>query len=145
MPARILLCNDGSANAARAADSAIEIARKFSADVIVLHVASSPPIDVFALDLDPALNREELRQESAAHQEADLCRVAIRLEAAGLHYHLRRAVGQPVDEIVRAAEAEHADLIVVGSRGLGGFQRLLLGSVSDGVVHHAHCPVMVVR
>jgi nucleotide-binding universal stress UspA family protein len=52
-------------------------------------------------------------------------------------------VGQPADEILFAAR--DADLIVLGARGLGPFQRLLLGSVSDRVLHHAPCPVLVVR
>lgn len=51
--------------------------------------------------------------------------------------------GQPAEELLRAAK--DADLVVVGSRGLGGFKRLMLGSVSDQVVHHATCPVLVVH
>jgi nucleotide-binding universal stress UspA family protein len=51
--------------------------------------------------------------------------------------------GQPAEALLGAAE--DADLIVVGSRGLGGFKRLMLGSVSDQVVHHAVCPVLVVH
>lgn len=51
--------------------------------------------------------------------------------------------GQPAEALLGAAE--DAELIVVGSRGLGGFKRLMLGSVSDQVVHHAMCPVLVVH
>jgi nucleotide-binding universal stress UspA family protein len=53
--------------------------------------------------------------------------------------------GDPGESIVEAARAEHADLIVVGSHGRGGVGRFLIGSVSDHVVRHAPCPVMVVR
>ena len=53
--------------------------------------------------------------------------------------------GDPGEAIVEAAEAEHADLIVVGTHGRSGVSRFLIGSVSDYVVRHAHCPVMVVR
>jgi nucleotide-binding universal stress UspA family protein len=49
------------------------------------------------------------------------------------------------DQIVRVAEDIGAGLIVIGSRGLGGLRRALMASVSDAVVRHAHCPVMVVR
>jgi hypothetical protein len=54
-------------------------------------------------------------------------------------------LGDPDKEIVKFAEDAHADLIVLGSRGLGRLRRALLGSVSDSVVRHAHCPVLVVR
>jgi nucleotide-binding universal stress UspA family protein len=54
-------------------------------------------------------------------------------------------VGRADDKIVLLAEELGAGLIVMGSRGQGGIRRALLGSVSSSVVHHAHCPVMVVR
>jgi nucleotide-binding universal stress UspA family protein len=53
--------------------------------------------------------------------------------------------GDPGDSIAAAAEAEHADIVVVGTRGRSGAERMLLGSVSDHVVRHADCPVLVVR
>ena len=54
-------------------------------------------------------------------------------------------VGLPAAEILRLAEGLDVGLIVMGSRGLGGIRRALMGSVSDSVVRHAHCPVLVVR
>ena len=57
--------------------------------------------------------------------------------------HLRS--GDPDKEILRTAESLGVGLIVVGSRGLGALSRALMGSVSDSVVKHAHCPVLVVR
>jgi nucleotide-binding universal stress UspA family protein len=57
--------------------------------------------------------------------------------------HLR--TGEPNGEIVALAEEIGAGLIVMGSQGLGGVRRALMGSVSDSVVRHAHCPVMVMR
>ena len=59
--------------------------------------------------------------------------------------HLRIAGRYRAQQIVRVAEDIEAGLIVMGSRGLGGIRRALMGSVSDSVVRHAHCPVMVVR
>ena len=53
--------------------------------------------------------------------------------------------GEPGEAIVAAAESENADMIVVGSHGRSGVSRFLIGSVSDYVVRHAHCPVMVIR
>ncbi len=63
--------------------------------------------------------------------------------AAIKHAHL--ALGDLRKEIVKLGEELEAGLIVVGSRGLGGLSRALMGSVSDAVVRHAHCPVLVVR
>ncbi|AHY48029.1 Universal stress protein family [Rubrobacter radiotolerans] len=54
-------------------------------------------------------------------------------------------MGRPDAEVVALAEEIGAGLIVLGSRGLGGMKRVLMGSVSDSVVRHAHCPVLVVR
>jgi len=53
--------------------------------------------------------------------------------------------GRPEAEIVTLAEEIGAGLIVMGSRGVGGIRRALMGSVSDSVLQHAHCPVLVVR
>ena len=57
--------------------------------------------------------------------------------------HLIR--GRPDRELVRLSEEIGAGLIIMGSRGLGGVRRALMGSVSDSVVRHAHCPVLIVR
>jgi nucleotide-binding universal stress UspA family protein len=68
------------------------------------------------------------------------------IHAAGgsvTHSHLK--VGKPEEEIVALAEELGAGLIMLGSRGRGGMRRALMGSVSDAVTRHAHCPVMVVR
>jgi nucleotide-binding universal stress UspA family protein len=53
-------------------------------------------------------------------------------------------LGRPDEEIVLLANEIHTGLVVVGSRGLGGMRRLLMGSLADSVVRHAHCPVFVV-
>jgi nucleotide-binding universal stress UspA family protein len=62
---------------------------------------------------------------------------------SGAQGHLR--IGRSAEEIVALAEELGVGLIVMGSRGLGGLKRALMGSVSDSVVHYAHCSVLVVR
>lgn len=57
----------------------------------------------------------------------------------------RLMMGSPVDQILTASEEIGAGLLIVGRRGLGGVKRLLMGSVSEGVVHHTRCPVLVPR
>ena len=66
-------------------------------------------------------------------------------EAGGKVAQTHLKAGRADDEIVSLAEEEGAGLIVMGSRGQGGIQRALMGSVSAAVVQHAHCPVLVVR
>ncbi|TXH45330.1 MAG: universal stress protein [Actinobacteria bacterium] len=62
-----------------------------------------------------------------------------------LQVQMTDVMGNPAAALMDAAEADEADMIVVGSRGRGGFKRLLLGSVSEQCATHAHCPVVVVR
>ena len=57
----------------------------------------------------------------------------------------RMLMGPPGQVLCEVAEAEHAQLIVVGTRGYGTIRRTILGSVSDYVIHHAHCPAAVIR
>ena len=66
-------------------------------------------------------------------------------EAGGKVAQTHLKVGRADDKIVSLAEEVGAGLIVMGSRGQGGIRRALMGSVSDSLVRHAHCPVMVVR
>ena len=63
----------------------------------------------------------------------------------GVEVETHARQGHPAEVIIEVANQEHADLIVVGSRGLTGIQRYLLGSVSSKVSEHAHCNVMIVR
>ena len=68
-----------------------------------------------------------------------------RLELLGAVVQAHLKIGGPVEEIVALAEETGAGLILLGSRGLGGVGRALMGSVSEFVARHAHCPVLVVR
>ena len=67
------------------------------------------------------------------------------LQAAGVPYAFRLETGHPAEVIVRLAETDGFDLVVLGSRGLGGVKEFLLGSVSNRVSHHARCPVLIVH
>ena len=148
-PTRILLATDGSGEAELAASTAADLANSTNSELHVVTVARGTP--------DPAYHTHEagLRYETyeealqAVKGEAQkvLDEQVRKVEGAGgtvSEAHLR--IGERRDQaIVRSAEELGAGLIVLGSRGVGGMRRALMGSVSDSVIRHAHCPVMVVR
>lgn len=149
MLTRILLCVDGSQHSVRASRAAAEIARRFDAEVTLLSVFSRA-IPYVPVGSDGgmafAYTETDADPEIAARFHEDAQREAARvLSEQHVSFQTLSEVGQPVDSITQVAESVRADLIVLGSRGLGGFTRLLLGSVSDGVLHHAPCAVLIVR
>lgn len=144
MFSKILLATDGSDLALASAKVAATLAKKFTADLIVVTIFALPtsirpfpPLAGLDLDVDKAAIDKG--------QEEILTRTAQVLDAQGVTYMPWKEMGHPAATIIRVAEEEKCDLIVLGSRGLGGVMRFLLGSVSDAVAHHAHCPVLIVR
>jgi nucleotide-binding universal stress UspA family protein len=145
MFSHILVCSDGSEPALKAAQTAAEIAQKFNARVTLLNVYIPPADILYAAAPSRKVHYQlDVKARDRAHTEVER-RTGKVFESAGVRYACRRGTGQAVEHIVRAAEKENADLIVLGSRGMGIFQRFMLGSVSDGVLHHAPCPVLIVR
>lgn len=147
-PTKILLATDGSEEADLALTTAADLAEKTDSE---LHVAFVFPTAVQRPFPNPILARpaEEMEHEleEAMHQAQEfLDRQVERVKSEGVSVaeaHLVR--GRPDREIVHISEEVGAGLVVMGSRGLGGVRRALMGSVSDSVVRHAHCPVLIVR
>ena len=143
-PTRILLATDGSEEAELAALRAVELADATDSELHVVHVEVVPS---FLVSYPGTLGYERRLYEQIEEMSRELLRKqSWRVKAAGgtvAGTHLR--MGQVDLEIVALAEEIQADLIVMGCRGLGGVRRALMGSVSDSVVRHAHCPVLVVR
>ena len=143
-PTRILLATDGSEEAELAALRAVELAKNTDSELHVVHVGVVP---IFLKSYPGTLGYYGKLYEQIEEVSRELLRKqSWRVKAAGgtvAGTHLR--MGQVDLEIVALAEELGADLIVMGSRGLGGVRRALMGSVSDSVVRHAHCPVLVVR
>jgi nucleotide-binding universal stress UspA family protein len=133
-PAKILLATDGSDKAELAATAAAELAKSTASELQVAHVAAQYPYARAAGEELPDVAQQVLDEQVSRLQQAGVT-VA---EA-----HVR--VGPPAAVIVALAEHMGAQLIIMGSRGMGGIRRALMGSVSDSVVSHAHCAVMVVR
>ncbi len=136
---RILFAADGSEHARRALDITRELARRSNATVIVVH--TYPGVS----EVLGSPNYDRLLAEQLAAAEAVMSAAAGPLEAAGLTVKRELLEGPPADAILRVAEVRECDLIVMGARGLGSLGSLLLGSVSQHVIQHARCPVLVVR
>ena len=147
MFAKILVCSDGSAKAIEAATVAAQIACRFGSEIVLLSVYDPSVLPAATMGipggaLDTTVDSGAFAEQTQLGVEHETGKV---FAEAGLNYKARHELGHPVDRIISAAHDEHADLIVLGSRGIGGFERLLLGSVSEGVLRHAHCPVLAVR
>jgi nucleotide-binding universal stress UspA family protein len=139
-PTRILLATDGSKEAALAARTALDLADKTNSELHIVYVHQPPQVP-FAYD-----ERYPEPEAPGGEEQARLERQVRNIEEAGgtvAGAHLRE--GDPDAEIVAFGEELGAGLIVMGSRGHGGIRRALMGSVSDSVVRHAHCPVLVIR
>ena len=142
-PTKILLATDGSREASLAARTAVNLADETGSELhvaFVLRTQDTP--DYEALGFDAEKPSEEVRQMGHRLLNEQVRRVE---EAGGTVAEAHFRMGRPDQEIVAVGEDVGAGLIVLGSRGLGGVKRALMGSVSDSVVRHAHCPVMVVR
>jgi nucleotide-binding universal stress UspA family protein len=137
---QILCATDFSDNAAAALESALALARPWNAAIHLLHVFPDRPPAGHARDSRiPRLN-EKIQAELLDRLERSLQPAA----GAGLETHRVLREGDASQEIVREAEHEPADLIAMGRHSLGGPDRWILGSVTEGVVRKASCPVMVV-
>ncbi len=147
-PTKILLATDSSEEAELALSTAIDLANDTSSQLHVVTVGPWNPDPAYAVH-EASFRWETYEQASEAiRKEAQeiLDNQVRKIEEGGgsvQEAHLRR--GRKDQEIIRAAEEIGAGLIVMGSRGMGGVRRALMGSVSDSVIRHAHCPVLVVR
>ena len=137
-PAKILLATDGSREAELAATTAVDLAGRTNSELHVIYV--EPALPMIADFADPGPERTAPESRRLLDEQVERIR-----EAGGTVAEAHLRLGRPDDQIVRVSEELGAGLIVVGSRGHGGVRRALIGSVSDSVVRHAHCPVLVVR
>jgi nucleotide-binding universal stress UspA family protein len=135
---RIVVGFDGSEHSRKALARAAEIADGATLAVVVA-------ANVARLMRDPSGGASPVDPADAEARTRALAEAREYLEARGINGVFIEGHGNPADVIVEEAEESGADLIVVGTRGLNAAKRLVMGSVSTNVVHHAPCDVLVVR
>ena len=138
---KIMVAIDGSEHSLKAAEYALEVAKSFNAQLFAVTVTSVP--ESYHLKQQDILNKSREMADSKAWLErfthaAKTDSIELKTELISSH--------RPVDYVIlEYAEEKNIDLIVLGTRGRSGFEKLLLGSVASSVVKYAHCPVMVVK
>ena len=134
---RILVAVDGSPRSEKTIQIAVDMARRYESIVTVVHVREFERYEGDDVDLGPPIPAEKLVDE-----------VLARFREAGVEAHgeIRRvSSGDTPEKIVEVAKNAESDLIIMGSRGMTEWRSLLLGGVANKVVHHAACPVLLVR
>jgi len=125
---RILIATDGSKSATKAVRFVMEELRPDNIEIVLIHVV-------------PFLRYPEVKEAGQALIDRD----AARLVKAGYAVKEVLKLGHPAEEIIKVADRQKVDLIVVGAKGLGAIARFVLGSVSSKLVQHSHASVVVVR
>jgi nucleotide-binding universal stress UspA family protein len=137
---KILIAIDGSDASMDAAGYAISISKQHNAELYALHVIRAD-VDLFGPH-ETSEFMTEMRNEGEKYMDR------VRLKASEKNIQIKTEIISSTNiagGIVDYAEENNIDLIVIGTRGLSGFKKLLLGSVATNVVTYAHCPVMVVK
>lgn len=144
-PRRIFVCFDGSDNSKRALNAAISMASRYSAMVIATHAV---PLPLNGYGLGEPYYDWELFEKSARNRIQKLLNPYLKAaEKLGVNIRANFLGGtiSIIESLLESSERESADIIVMGSRGLGGFRGLLIGSVSQGIASHSKVPVMIIK
>jgi len=141
----ILLATDGAVSARAATSEAIELAKATGWPLHVLTVWDLPTVAGFGYAPGSYVPVQELCEAEEEHAGEVVEKTVKAAAAAGVVAASSIRKGYVTEEICAAADELGVTLIVIGAHGWGAFKRLVFGSVSTGVLHHASCPVLVVR
>jgi len=136
---KILVAIDGSKNAYKALEYAIRLSMDYGAELLLLTVVP---------DFEPKCDEESAYQRmltERAKSYLDSAKEEVEETNQGIKFKTERVFGDPAEKIITIADKKQVDLIVLGSRGLSGVSRWVLGSVSDRVSDYAHCTVLIVK
>jgi len=145
---KILVPIDGSKSADAALDFALDLAEKYSAEIMITTVFDAPSPSLLAQGkiFTPISTENYIEKLTNFHKEI-LIEALKKSQKVSPKLQVSKKLlqGRPADKIVETAKEGVFDLIVIGSRGLGGIKELLLGSVSDRVADKAPCPVLIIK
>jgi nucleotide-binding universal stress UspA family protein len=138
---KILIPTDGSDYSTRAAEYGIGVAKMLGAEVVVIYV-----IDMVVLNqISKVTEREDVERELKQDGQRYINYVLSLAEEAGVKATSLLAKGRPFEQIVHLAKGLDVDLIVMGTYGRRGAERILIGSVAERVIEYSTCPVLVVK
>ena len=140
---KIMVCIDGSETSIKAARKVLDMAKKYKAEVIAIHISFIP----YYLRRLPQYGWDELHAYDVEQMKDWLKNIMIEANEKNIHFKtlVKDTTSSIVNEIIRSADAENIDLIVLGSTGKSMLERMLVGSVAQGVMTNAKCSVLVVR
>ena len=136
---KILVPLDGSEQSIWALGKAVQIAKKIGGEITLIHVYSVSRLAITPMQVYKYV--QAMRKYGKSVLEDGKKKAAVE----GVQAQTLLVDGHAVKEILKAASEGNFNLIVIGARGMSNIKELLMGSVSDGVVKHAPCPVLVVR
>jgi nucleotide-binding universal stress UspA family protein len=145
---KILAAVDGSKSAAKAAKVGVKLAKRNAAELIVISVVPRPsylfaPVSGAGV---PPMGLGDYYTCAKKNAEASVNEAVSSAKGQGVEAKGRvLKSASVVQSVTDYAQDQEIDLVILGTRGSGGFKRLLVGSVSNDVVNHAHCSVMVIR
>jgi nucleotide-binding universal stress UspA family protein len=142
---KILAGVDGSATSMRALAQAAAIAKAQGSELVILTGYQPPDPEQMARWLKEVPKDVAGRLTGTSAVEEVLERAKEAAAKAGVEAKTRYETGDPADTVLRVAEEENVDLIIVGNKGMTGAKRFLLGSVPNKISHHSPCDVLIVR
>lgn len=141
-PAVIVTAVDGSEQSDRAAALAASLARTHDARLIMVTVVR-PPEGWWGVTGEPP-TPAALSEALITGQQRVLAEVEKNVDFTNVDYTTVEELGDPTSAILALCERERADLLIVGRRGAGVVERMVIGSVADRLAHHARCPLLIV-
>ena len=141
MDRKILVPVDGSEAADRVIAAIIERKAQFQVPLTVVHVVN---IDKLAYRMIPDFQVDMIRESARKSGDHLLNEQVARFAAAGVACEARLEMGSPRETICRIANEESFDLVILGRRGMGEIRDALFGAVSNFVLHHVRCPVLLI-